>query len=350
MSDEDDEPGELDDEEESEESLGDLLGAPMEPRLAGAILEPVCRQLAAAHAKGTTHGGLEPQRILLTEIPGRWRPRVEVVEYGQAPTDPAYSAPERGAVHDARADVYSLGVIAHQMLTGKLPGPGAAAPPELPADVAGVLMRMLGREPGDRPTLVEARAAFATLGGGSWLRSWKAAAAGGSALVVLLVFWLAVRPGGTARPRQEEIAPPPAAPTPAVVTPPPQVPAPTPTPAPTPAPPPPPPPPAATVVAVPDARLPAPPDARPPAPPDARPPAPPDARPPSRPDARPPAPPDAPPPRKPVVATPPPPPPTPPRPHETAVAKPKPKPKPPATHTKPAKKKDDDLLDPFGKK
>src|SRR5262249_19143525 len=129
MSDEDDELDEEEEqEEEVEETLAELLGTPMERRLAGAILDPICRQLAATVARGQMQGGLEPDRILVEEVPGRWRPRVEVVDFGKAPADPTYSAPERGGPHGPAADVYSLGVIAHEMLAGAWPEPGATPP------------------------------------------------------------------------------------------------------------------------------------------------------------------------------------------------------------------------------
>jgi serine/threonine protein kinase len=81
------------------------------------------------HRAGTAHGSLSPACVLLRE-----NGRVEVLPVdaaGARPDEAVYRSPQQrdGAPADARADVYALGVIAYQTLTGVLPyAPGAAQP------------------------------------------------------------------------------------------------------------------------------------------------------------------------------------------------------------------------------
>jgi eukaryotic-like serine/threonine-protein kinase len=96
------------------------------------ILRQVCSALEAAHAEGVVHRDLKPQNIMI-EASGR----VCVMDFGlarsmettgmtQAGTvmgTPAYMSPEqaKGMPADERSDLYSLGIIAYQMLTGVVP-------------------------------------------------------------------------------------------------------------------------------------------------------------------------------------------------------------------------------------
>jgi serine/threonine-protein kinase len=115
------------------------------------ILTAVCDAIEAAHREGVLHRDLKPENILL---PGG-TVEAKVLDFGvakvvaddrrdqtsaEAPTvltaagmiigTPAYMAPEqfRGAPPDARTDVFSLGVIAYEVLSGDLPfGRGSLA-------------------------------------------------------------------------------------------------------------------------------------------------------------------------------------------------------------------------------
>jgi tetratricopeptide (TPR) repeat protein/predicted Ser/Thr protein kinase len=102
------------------------------PEEAVKILRQVCAALAAAHAEGVVHRDLKPQNIMLDESG-----RVCVMDFGlarsmeatgmtQAGTvmgTPAYMSPEqaKGMPADERSDLFSLGIIAYQMLTGVVP-------------------------------------------------------------------------------------------------------------------------------------------------------------------------------------------------------------------------------------
>jgi serine/threonine-protein kinase len=106
------------------------------PARAAAILEPVCDALSHAHARGVIHRGLkasnvflcssEPQRIVLLDFvlaKLSERGSIEVTSSRIAIGSPASLAPEqiRGQSVDARSDVYGLGALLYQMLTGRAP-------------------------------------------------------------------------------------------------------------------------------------------------------------------------------------------------------------------------------------
>ncbi len=96
------------------------------------ILRQVCAALQAAHSEGVVHRDLKPQNIMIGE-----GGRICVMDFGlarsmeatgmtQAGTvmgTPAYMSPEqaKGMPADERSDLFSLGIIAYQMLTGVVP-------------------------------------------------------------------------------------------------------------------------------------------------------------------------------------------------------------------------------------
>ena len=115
----------------------------LEPGRMAALMTGVCGGVEIAHKSGIFHRDLKPENILLPES----GTGPKVVDFGVAKLTnagtgdggtmsvvgtivgtPSYMAPEqlRGEAVDARADVYSLGVMAYEMLTARLPYTGAS--------------------------------------------------------------------------------------------------------------------------------------------------------------------------------------------------------------------------------
>jgi tetratricopeptide (TPR) repeat protein len=118
----------------------------------------LARGLAAAHAAGIVHRDFKSDNVIL--VPGRrGAPRAVITDFGVAVTDddeegvrgfvgtPAYIAPElvKGGEASDAADIYSYGVVLHEMLSGRLPFTGAT-PLEIALVRLGQAPPALGRE------------------------------------------------------------------------------------------------------------------------------------------------------------------------------------------------------------
>ncbi|MFY9570218.1 MAG: serine/threonine-protein kinase, partial [Blastocatellia bacterium] len=108
------------------------------------ILNQACSAVQAAHEKGIIHRDLKPDNIWIVSEENSVQ-RVKVLDFGIAKLKqytentltmsgtivgtPYYMSPEqcRGEELDARSDIYSMGVILYEMLTGKVPFEGASA-------------------------------------------------------------------------------------------------------------------------------------------------------------------------------------------------------------------------------
>ena len=114
-----------------------LAEGPLELEEIVAIVIPVARALAEAHAEGIIHRDVKPENVFLTvRSGGRWGVKVldfgiaktptrgsKLTKTGQALGSPMYMAPEacRGEEIDHRADIYSLGVLMYLLWCGKVP-------------------------------------------------------------------------------------------------------------------------------------------------------------------------------------------------------------------------------------
>lgn len=145
-----------------------LERGPVEPDEAVELLLQAARGLAAAHAVGLVHRDIKPANLFLTsggilkilDFGIARMPGSSVTDPDQRPGTRAYMAPEqaRGGSVDGRADIWSLGLVLHEMLTGarfaprSSSVPGEEAPKPLPAELESLLDRMLQRDPASRPT------------------------------------------------------------------------------------------------------------------------------------------------------------------------------------------------------
>ncbi len=117
------------------------------PRRCAEIVVPVCLALAAAHAAGVVHRDIKPSNVFLHRTPQGEVPKIldfgiakmtREAALGQSLTvdgsllgTPAYMAPERfrRGPYGPSSDIYSLGAMLYEMLTGRLPFiPGSADP------------------------------------------------------------------------------------------------------------------------------------------------------------------------------------------------------------------------------
>ena len=173
------------------ETLGSRLRrGPLDPRDVYNILGQLLSAVGYAHARGVVHRDIKPENIFLTTDG-----RVKLADFGIARVDgssasvgtvagtvlgtPGYMSPEQatGGVVDARSDLFSVAVVAYEMLTGTNPfgaGTGTDATtliyrivhepvPELPAsasyglpvDMRPAIMCALAKDPNARPQSAE---------------------------------------------------------------------------------------------------------------------------------------------------------------------------------------------------
>jgi serine/threonine protein kinase len=163
----------------------------LNPFRVGRLVEQLCEVLQAAHATGIIHRDLKPSNLMVVD-PDTPHEKIKVMDFGLAKLHgqasahdsndsgaefvvgtPAYICPEqiRNQETDHRGDLYSVGVILYQMLTGKLPFAGTStmdillaqahdSPPPF-ADVGAantvspaierVILMCLAKDPDERP-------------------------------------------------------------------------------------------------------------------------------------------------------------------------------------------------------
>ena len=147
------------------------------PAEALAIVPPVCDALQCAHDRGIVHRDIKPENLLIDhsgtvkiadfgiarmmDEPGAavgasGLPGARFAASTLATGTPDYAAPEQlaCAATDHRADIYSLGVVLYEMLTGERPGAGSVIAPsrrvQVDARIDEMVLKALAKEPEQR--------------------------------------------------------------------------------------------------------------------------------------------------------------------------------------------------------
>ncbi|MGI8775613.1 MAG: serine/threonine-protein kinase [Actinomycetota bacterium] len=156
-----------------------LVGEPLLPERAFEIVEDAARGAAAAHAVGLVHRDIKPGNILLDDAG-----RAKLADFGISSSlggenltqtgttigSPHYISPEQVSGRSAtpRSDVYSLGVVLYELLTGRkpidadnvtavaiaqvdqMPEPPSTLNPDLTPEIDAIVMRCLAKDPANR--------------------------------------------------------------------------------------------------------------------------------------------------------------------------------------------------------
>ena len=187
------------------ESLRERLArGPLAVNEVVSILRDVSRALAYAHARGVVHRDIKPDNVLISggaavvtdfgiakaiSASRTSSGSAALTQIGTSIGTPAYMAPEQAAGDpdiDHRADLYALGAMAYELLTGhsmfpgrtpartlaahmsELPKPVADLRHDTPPALAALVMKCLAKDPGDRPqSASEVVQSLETTSGGS---------------------------------------------------------------------------------------------------------------------------------------------------------------------------------------
>ncbi len=166
------------------------------PRLAVDVLRQVASGLAEAHAAGLVHRDLKPDNLLVGRL-ASGQEQLKIVDFGIAKVfqgetvsktgaivgTPHYMSPEQAMDRplDGRSDLFALGIVGYEMLTGRRPFDGAEPlqvmlkicqlphPPlaeidGVPSELGALIDQMLAKAPEDRPqSAIEIAASLAQL-------------------------------------------------------------------------------------------------------------------------------------------------------------------------------------------
>jgi serine/threonine-protein kinase len=158
-----------------------MKGQPMPPTEVMRLIRPVCEALAYAHRQGVLHRDIKPSNIMVTKDESIFVTDfglARMVEAGESTLSqdmmvgtPQYISPEQAQGIkdlDGRTDIYSLGVVLYEMLTGRVPfsadtpfatvhdhiytplPPPSSINPEIDPAIERMLLKALAKDPEDR--------------------------------------------------------------------------------------------------------------------------------------------------------------------------------------------------------
>jgi len=163
-------------------TLKQMLGKPIPWQMALQLLQPIANALSYAHQKGLVHRDVKPSNILISEAGTPYlsdfgiakvlenEETLDLTSTGMGVGTPEYMSPEQaeGKKVDARSDIYSLGIVLYELLTGRkpfsadtpmavivkqlrdpLPDPRKFIP-DLPKSIEQMLFKALAKQPNDR--------------------------------------------------------------------------------------------------------------------------------------------------------------------------------------------------------
>jgi len=160
---------------------------PLHPRRAAELANEVAAALGFAHSRGVVHRDVKPGNVLLTAT-GQSKvtdfgiaralssPDDDLTQAGSVMGTATYFSPEQaqGLQVDPRSDLYSLGVVLYEMVTGRppfngdtplaiaykhvqdQPAPPSTVVPEVPRGLEAIIMKLLQKRPDDRYPTAEA--------------------------------------------------------------------------------------------------------------------------------------------------------------------------------------------------
>jgi serine/threonine-protein kinase len=164
------------------------------------MIRQIARALEAAHSKGVVHRDLKPENVFIHHIDGE-KPQCKLLDFGLAKVTnkedglvaktrtgqllgtPLYMSPEqcKSKGVDHRTDIYALGCMAYEMLAGRVPfdcdnvaelisahlvadpPPASTISPGISPVLEKLLLRMVAKNPDERPSLAEVRKTLSSL-------------------------------------------------------------------------------------------------------------------------------------------------------------------------------------------
>lgn len=190
----------------------EMNAAPFEPADGIRMMDEVCEAIELAHSRGITHRDLKPENVIfessdrtghikvadfgISRLVGQVQHPVVSTRTSLVMGTPYYVAPEQmrsGATPDHRADIFAIGVMLYELLTGQLPMGRFARPSRIsgaPPAIDAVVMQCLESDPEQRfPDVASLRRALSAAGRGAVSSARRIGLVACAAIVLALALW-----------------------------------------------------------------------------------------------------------------------------------------------------------------